>query len=251
MVELLRRVTPAAVRLLDAESDRRPVALHLLEDVVGGDQHHARRAVRSRVGHQETGADRPQPGADRLLEFDRGADQIDGDVHGHAEGPSARGEPNSCEGVLRVRKRDNMPHLGLIQGPGAYRAAGGKAMLRRELLGAAASAAMLSTARANPVARGPGRVRPGDAGWPSEARWSELGQAVGGRLSRPAGHDGALRGRAQGRRVRGPDQAGAEPVLHQRPAFRNPDLRLSRRLDAGAERLCRRRSDRPPMLRRR
>ncbi|HEY9029421.1 MAG TPA: FAD-binding oxidoreductase [Burkholderiaceae bacterium] len=32
--------------------------------------------------------------------------------------------------------------------------------------------------------RPPGRVRPGDADWPSEARWRELGQQVGGRLVR-------------------------------------------------------------------
>ena len=60
-------------------------------------------------------------------------------------------------------------------------------MLRRELLRAAAAGAFMGVSRgavAGPAPRR--RLRPGDSGWPSEAQWSDLGRAVGGRLSRPA-----------------------------------------------------------------
>jgi FAD/FMN-containing dehydrogenase len=59
-------------------------------------------------------------------------------------------------------------------------------MLRRELLRAAAVGAFIgvsSGAAAGPSPRR--RVRPGDLGWPSKSQWSDLGRAVGGRLSRP------------------------------------------------------------------
>jgi FAD/FMN-containing dehydrogenase len=56
-------------------------------------------------------------------------------------------------------------------------------MLRRHLLAAVAAVPMLGAASAHAATRT--RVRPGDAGWPSEAQWSDLGRAVGGRLSRP------------------------------------------------------------------
>src|SRR5947208_2504832 len=47
-----------------------------------------------------------------------------------------------------------------------------------------------------------------------------------------------MRVRRQVGRVQGLAQAPAEPVLHWRPTLRNPGVRLSRRLDARAERLC-------------
>ena len=59
-------------------------------------------------------------------------------------------------------------------------------MLRRELLSAAAAVPILGAAPGAMAALAPRRrVRPGDAGWPSESQWSDLGRAVGGRLSRP------------------------------------------------------------------
>ena len=64
-----------------------------------------------------------------------------------------------------------MPHLGVIT------------MLRRELLAGVAALAAPDAVFAGAPSRK--RVRPGEAGWPTEAEWSELGQAVGGRLSRP------------------------------------------------------------------
>ncbi len=57
-------------------------------------------------------------------------------------------------------------------------------MLRRELLGAAAGASLLSTAVGAAATARARRVRPGDAVWPSDGQWSQLGRAVGGRLSR-------------------------------------------------------------------
>jgi FAD/FMN-containing dehydrogenase len=56
-------------------------------------------------------------------------------------------------------------------------------MLRRELLAAVAAVPALTAATTAHPRR---RVRPGDARWPSEAQWSDLGRAVGGRLSSPA-----------------------------------------------------------------
>jgi len=59
-------------------------------------------------------------------------------------------------------------------------------MRRRTLLkgmGAAALMAPAASALAKPAMS---RVRPGDAGWPSEAAWAGLKDAVGGRLVKPA-----------------------------------------------------------------
>ena len=58
-------------------------------------------------------------------------------------------------------------------------------MQRRQLLGAGlamagASALRVGAAHAAPLAR----VRPGAPGWPTDADWAQLGQSVGGRLSR-------------------------------------------------------------------
>ena len=58
-------------------------------------------------------------------------------------------------------------------------------MLRRDLLTAAAGASFLSSAARATTAAPHRRVRPGDAGWPGEGQWSDLGRAVGGRLSKP------------------------------------------------------------------
>ncbi len=62
-------------------------------------------------------------------------------------------------------------------------------MNRRQVLRAAVAAPLLAglepagmLARAAPGAAG--RVRPGDPGWPSEARWAALGRQVGGRLEK-------------------------------------------------------------------
>lgn len=64
-------------------------------------------------------------------------------------------------------------------------------MKRRQLLGAATAISVAATLpgpmRAAAAAAGTpplrARVRPGDPGWPSEARWRELGRAVGGRFA--------------------------------------------------------------------
>jgi len=58
-------------------------------------------------------------------------------------------------------------------------------MRRRDLLGGVAGGMALSAlpAMAKPAFR---RVRPGDPGWPSDAAWAGLKDAVGGRLIRPA-----------------------------------------------------------------
>ena len=56
-------------------------------------------------------------------------------------------------------------------------------MLRREFLGAAAGASLLSPTMAASAVSRLRRVRPGDAGWPSDSQWSALGQTLGGRLS--------------------------------------------------------------------
>lgn len=60
-------------------------------------------------------------------------------------------------------------------------------MRRRRVLQAAAAALLLSRpARLGAAPARPGgasRVRPGDPGWPSEAAWRRLGEAVGGRLT--------------------------------------------------------------------
>ncbi|HEY7853222.1 MAG TPA: FAD-binding oxidoreductase [Caulobacteraceae bacterium] len=57
-------------------------------------------------------------------------------------------------------------------------------MRRRDLLKGVAAGSLASAlpALAAPVMR---RVRPGDPGWPSEAAWRGLGDAVGGRLIKP------------------------------------------------------------------
>jgi FAD/FMN-containing dehydrogenase len=59
-------------------------------------------------------------------------------------------------------------------------------MIRRRLLRAAAASAAWLAAPACVLAqsRQTSRVRPGDAAWPSGARWQELARAVGGRLVR-------------------------------------------------------------------
>ncbi len=59
-------------------------------------------------------------------------------------------------------------------------------MHRRFLLQSAAafSFAPLASPRSHPVSRNT-RVRPGQPGWPTEARWAELNKAVGGRLIDP------------------------------------------------------------------
>src|SRR6202012_2594907 len=59
------------------------------------------------------------------------------------------------------------------------------AMNRRQMLGASASlaAAAFDVPVAQAAAGTATRVRPGGPGWPSQADWSALSQAVGGRLS--------------------------------------------------------------------
>lgn len=60
-------------------------------------------------------------------------------------------------------------------------------MHRRALLKSAAASALLPGALAAlpAAAAGVSRVRPGDPGWPSDAAWEGLKQAVGGRLIKP------------------------------------------------------------------
>lgn len=68
-------------------------------------------------------------------------------------------------------------------------------LLQTAALGSLACLTPLRRAAAASSAALVSRVRPGEAGWPSEAQWAELGRAVGGRLSaltsaldgRPAG----------------------------------------------------------------
>ena len=66
-------------------------------------------------------------------------------------------------------------------------------MNRRHVLQTAAATPLLAGfepagmfARALAGPGRPGRVRPGDPGWPSDARWAELGRQVGGRLEKVA-----------------------------------------------------------------
>jgi FAD/FMN-containing dehydrogenase len=61
-------------------------------------------------------------------------------------------------------------------------------MQRRQLLRALAAMPLAAGLRARAAAapQRAARVRPGQAGWPSEARWQELNAAVGGRLSKVA-----------------------------------------------------------------
>jgi FAD/FMN-containing dehydrogenase len=57
-------------------------------------------------------------------------------------------------------------------------------MNRRHLLGASASLTAIAALGVRPAAAAtPGRVRPGMAGWPSDADWAQLSQATGGRLA--------------------------------------------------------------------
>lgn len=74
-----------------------------------------------------------------------------------------------------------------------------------------------------PAIRGPGaaeplrRVRPGDADWPSPARWAELGRRIGGRLLQPrspfATEPGTMP--AQAALARNPFALGDDPALTQ------------------------------------
>jgi FAD/FMN-containing dehydrogenase len=58
-------------------------------------------------------------------------------------------------------------------------------MLRRDLIKYAGAATTTAVAAGEAVAQAPfRRVRPGEAGWPSEARWQELKAQVGGQLTR-------------------------------------------------------------------
>src|SRR6185503_12028910 len=83
------------------------------------------------------------------------------------------------------------------------------AMIRRHLLTAAACLPFLdgiARAQTTPFKR----VRPGEAGWPSEARWQELNSRVGGQLS-------AVRSPLEA--CKGADRAACDAVFKQ---FKNP-----------------------------
>ena len=82
-------------------------------------------------------------------------------------------------------------------------------MNRRDLL---KTAACLSILPASAQAQTPAftRVRPGEPGWPSEAKWQELGAKVGGQLT-------AVRSPLEA--CKGADKATCDAVFRQ---FKNP-----------------------------
>ncbi|MBV8836147.1 MAG: FAD-dependent oxidoreductase [Alphaproteobacteria bacterium] len=95
-------------------------------------------------------------------------------------------------------------------------------LLQTAALGALACLTPLRQAAAAPSAGSVSRVRPGDAGWPSEAQWAQLGRAVGGRLSaltsaldvcRPGGDEDACR--ALFKSLKNPYAIGDDPRLSQ------------------------------------
>ncbi len=103
-------------------------------------------------------------------------------------------------------------------------------MHRRDLLKAALALPLLpwalspSIATAREALKGithlHARVRPGDAGWPSEAQWEQLRRAVGGRLQRlqsPFEHCDASNAACQEalKQVRNPYFLGDTPSLTQ------------------------------------
>jgi len=81
--------------------------------------------------------------------------------------------------------------------------------------GLAASASAATTA----AARAASRVRPGDAGWPSESAWAELNQRVGGQLlklrSPFAGPSSGGEYREAAAQLKNPYYLGDEPALTQ------------------------------------
>jgi FAD/FMN-containing dehydrogenase len=96
-------------------------------------------------------------------------------------------------------------------------------MKRRTLLQTAAAWSLMEGTASRGRATAPlRRVRPGDEGWPSDAEWQELGQAVGGRLSVPRSPLMACVGATDSpgcaavfRELKNPYYVGADPGLTQ------------------------------------
>jgi hypothetical protein len=60
------------------------------------------------------------------------------------------------------------------------------------------------------------RVRPGDPGWPSEAKWNGLNKAVHGRLVKVSSPPGGLSSNSWRRRLQGTLHCTTQSLLHQR-----------------------------------
>jgi hypothetical protein len=83
------------------------------------------------------------------------------------------------------------------------------------------------------------RCRPGDAAWPSPERWAQLNKKVGGQLIAVKSPLEACRTGAGERRMQHRRQRAQKSLLRRRSSRTHANIRLGRRLEFRAERVCR------------